>query len=267
MTESDPSEDFEMEEEEEEEVEEDDEVTDEETEDLEAEMPDGSVVSVGVKTSSDKFRSKDIVRTVESSNGSITILIDKEKLEEDLEMFSDTDSLGGSLTARQRSRKGSASAELLALPMKRSSKKRTQDEETQLKRSENARRRKLQQKKQDDEEKQAVMDKLLNKSDVGHKTADKVKRIRKLKRKTRTKIGSAQPQYDFYRYNARYDSKKQCLELRLGIPSGGDTIREIIVKPRREYCTHCSNPRKYLCSKSNVPLCSLKCYNIQQNAR
>ncbi|XP_064420383.1 INO80 complex subunit B [Latimeria chalumnae] len=147
------------------------------------------------------------------------------------------------LTARQRALLHKQQSQpLLELPMGYKEKEMT--EEMMLKREERARKRRLQAAKKAEENK--------------NQTIERLTKTNKAKVKTLKEKKSKQSQCPMVRYSNTVE------KITISFPQGIPAPLPSTTQPLRPIATcgvgGCTNKKKYSCSKTGVPLCSLECY-------
>lgn len=157
------------------------------------------------------------------------------------------------MTARQRAMLGheiEGENELLELPTE-SRRKDENSEEAVKRRKQRAKKRKQQMEKQIEEDKAQTIDRLLNKQVKSRKEAEKQKRIRKAKVPRVTYLNNKDGVSISFPVNMDVPFEKRLLE--------GPPKQEVTCAVEG-----CSNIKRYSCSKTKLPLCSLECYKKVQ---
>ncbi|XP_062509715.1 INO80 complex subunit B-like isoform X2 [Corticium candelabrum] len=156
-------------------------------------------------------------------------------------------------TARQRAMMGSdAQEELLELPSG-PARGREITEEMQARKDEITRKRRQREAKKREEQKKNTVKKLITKTTGTRKKEDDKKRTRYLDRPT-------------VQYISNKDGYALCFPPGMDFPFKAQTARK---PPDKRVCAveGCSNARRYTCSKTHLPLCSLECYKkVQLNS-
>jgi hypothetical protein len=175
----------------------------------------------------------------------------------DEDLVDDMDMAPRKLTSRQlamQNKESGAAPELLALPVSKKKKEKILTEEDMLRKSEMAERRRKKVESENAKIKESVIDKLLNRSSKTKKKEDE-QTPAQLRRQLQL------PPEEVIKYVSGPKGNALIFPTEQPIPSILiQTTQSYPPPPMQCAAPNCTNPKKYNCSRTNLPLCSLQCW-------